>query len=75
MMRRFAIVFALALTRCASGPETGVDEKVNLFPLMRYETRESPAGHTLDVLWQIYHHERDDAATLSHLVPLYWNED
>ncbi|MCC7171904.1 MAG: hypothetical protein IT459_15775 [Planctomycetes bacterium] len=75
MMRRFAIVFALALTRCASGPETGVDEKVNLFPLMRYETRESPAGHTLDVLWPIYQHERDDEATRSHLVPLYWTED
>lgn len=74
-MRRMAIVMALALAQCASGPKTGVDEKVNLFPIVRYETREQPAGHKLDVAWPLYQHEREGDARSSHLVPLYWSED
>lgn len=74
-MRWITIPLLLTLSHCASGPKTGVDEKVNLFPIVRYETREAPAGHKLDVVWPLYQNERNGDERSSHLVPLYWSDD
>ncbi len=70
----WALVAAVAAGGCTTTPREGVDEKFNFLPLARYETSESPPGHTVDVLWPLIQFHRAGDAGASRFLPLYYHD-
>ncbi len=69
-----AFAIAAGLVGCGSTPPTGVEEKINLWPLVVYETRTNPEGHQVDFLWPLGAHWREGDVHGSRALPLWFDE-
>ncbi len=72
--RSAALALALAVAGCRSTPQTGVEEKFNLWPLAYYETRTNPEGHELQFLWPLGSNWRAGDEHGSRVLPFWWDE-